>query len=274
MGNGASTLFWLDPWINGQGIAERAPELLEIVDKRKQGSQTVQEVLHNNVWIRAIPGALTIPAIVQYLHLRERIDQVVLQPDVEDTFAWHWSSLGVYLASSVYVALFHGQTSLFRAKEVWKVKSPMEHKFFLWLILQDRCWTSERLQRHGLDNNGPCAFCVQSPEFIDHLLLYCVFSREVWFKVLRHFGWQGLASALEEKHVGWWLRVCKRVLKARCKAFDSLVALVVPSLWLSRNACVFRHSTPLIVDVVQSVLDQAFQWCLAGLVDRSSLGQV
>jgi hypothetical protein len=90
----------------------------------------------------------------------------------------------------------------------------------------------------------------------------------------RRFGWQGFAPALEEKLAEWWLRVRKHVLKARRKAFDSLVALVVRSLWLSRNACVFRHSTPLIGDVVQSVLDQAFQWCLVGLVDRSSLGQV
>jgi hypothetical protein len=197
--NGASTLFWLDPWIDGQGIAERASELLAIVDKRKQGSRMVQVTLHNNAWIRDITGAVKIPAIVQYLHPRERIDQVVLQPDVADTVAWRCSSSGVYSASSAYAALLHGQTSLFGAKEVWKTRAPMEHKFFLWLVLQDRCWTSESLQRHGLDKNGPCAFCVQSPELIDHLLLYCIFSREVWFKVLRHFGWQGLASALEEK---------------------------------------------------------------------------
>jgi hypothetical protein len=94
--------------------------------------------------------------IVQYLHPRERIDQVVLQLDVNVSVAWRWSSSGVYSVSSEYAALLHGQTSLFQVKEVWKVKAPMEHKFFLWLVLQDRCWTLEILQRHGIDNNGPC----------------------------------------------------------------------------------------------------------------------
>jgi hypothetical protein len=42
----------------------------------------VQEALHNNTWIRDITGALTIPAIVQYLQLRERIGHVTLQQDV------------------------------------------------------------------------------------------------------------------------------------------------------------------------------------------------
>jgi hypothetical protein len=179
---------------------------------------------------------------VQYLHLRERIHQVVLQRDVQDSVAWRWLALGVYSASSAYAVLNLGQTSLLGAKEVWKSKALMEIKFFLWLVLQDSCWTSERLHRHGLDNNGPCAFCSQSPEFIDHLLLYCVFSCEVSFKVLRRFGWQDLALQNAEGLVEWWLRGRKRVIKARCKAFDSLVMLVSLSLWLSRNACVLRNS--------------------------------
>jgi hypothetical protein len=41
--------------------------------------------LQNNAWIRDIIGALTILTIIQYLHLRERIDQVELQPDVKDS---------------------------------------------------------------------------------------------------------------------------------------------------------------------------------------------
>jgi hypothetical protein len=75
-------LFWLDPWIDDQGIAERVPELLAIVNKRRQHTRMVQEALHNNTWIRDITGALTIPAIMQYLQLRERIGHVTLQQDV------------------------------------------------------------------------------------------------------------------------------------------------------------------------------------------------
>jgi hypothetical protein len=134
------------------------PELLAVVNKWWQRTRMVQEELHNNTWIRDIMGALTIPAIVQYLPLRERIQPVVLQQDVQDLVAWCLSASGVYLAS-LTAALNLGQTSLFGAKEVWKAKTLMENKFFLWLVLQYCCWTSERLQRHGLDNNGPCAFC-------------------------------------------------------------------------------------------------------------------
>jgi hypothetical protein len=62
VGNGVCTLFWLDPWIDGQGITERALELLAIVDKRKHGSQMVQEAMHDNVCIRDTMRAFTILA--------------------------------------------------------------------------------------------------------------------------------------------------------------------------------------------------------------------
>jgi hypothetical protein len=70
----------------------------------------------------------------------------VLQQDIQDTFAWRWSASRVYLASSACTVLNLGQTLLLGAKEMWRTKAAMEVKFFLWLALQDRCWTSERLQ--------------------------------------------------------------------------------------------------------------------------------
>jgi hypothetical protein len=67
---------------------------------------------------------------------------------------------------------------------------PHEHKFFLWLAIQDRCWTSDRRRQHGLTSMVDCALCSQAGESIDHLLIGCVFSREVWHRVLSRFDWQ------------------------------------------------------------------------------------
>jgi hypothetical protein len=54
--------------------------------------------------------------------------------------------------------------------------------------LLGRCWTSLRLQQHGLDNDGPCALCLQCSECLDHLLVGCSYSRQVWFTSLSHGG--------------------------------------------------------------------------------------
>jgi hypothetical protein len=40
---------------------------------------------------------------------------------------------------------------------------------------------------------------------LDHLLLQCVYSREVWFKVLHCMGWQQLSLLPTDVAVNWWL---------------------------------------------------------------------
>lgn len=37
--------------------------------------------------------------------------------------------------------------------------------------LLGRCWMSQRLRRHNLQNGGRCALCSQSEESIEHLLV-------------------------------------------------------------------------------------------------------
>jgi hypothetical protein len=93
IGNGAAMLFWSDPWLDGRCVTEWAPDLVVVVSARIRKSRSVQSALQGNTWIRDITGALTIPAIIQYIHLRERVQQVVLQPDVQDS-SWRWSTSG------------------------------------------------------------------------------------------------------------------------------------------------------------------------------------
>jgi hypothetical protein len=41
---------------------------------------------------------------------------------------------------------------------------------------------------HGLQDDNTCALCPQASETPAHLLLSCVYSRELWFLVLRRLG--------------------------------------------------------------------------------------
>jgi hypothetical protein len=45
-------------------------------------------------------------------------------------------------------------------------------------------------------NNGMCALCSQARETIEHLLLYCIYSREVWFGYLHTCYLSAVSSAL------------------------------------------------------------------------------
>jgi hypothetical protein len=164
-----------------------------------------------------------------------------------------------------------GQSTLYGAKEAWKVRALREHKIFIWLVLQDRCWTNERRHRQGISDDDKCTLCDQDTESIDHLLVNCVFSCQLWFKTLRRFGWQGLTPAQRDAFASWWMCSRKAIAKDRRLVFDSIVFLVVWRLWLHRNERVFRNALPYVSVTLQHIADDFSIWCRANLIDRSRL---
>jgi hypothetical protein len=85
--------------------------------------------------------------------------EVQVEPSVRDQFVWKWTANQSYSVSLAYIASFHGQCGIQGARVLSKTKAPPRCKFFIWLSHLDCCWTSARLQRQNLPNNGLCAFC-------------------------------------------------------------------------------------------------------------------
>lgn len=211
VGNGARTLFWQDKWIDGNSVEDIAPLVWAAVPKRLRNSRLVNQALADNQWARHIAGSLSVLAIRQFLQLWDRMQILNLDPNSEDKFIWRWSSNQQYSASSAYRAFFTGQCSIPGAKELSKTRATPRCRFFFWLVLLGRCWTSVRLQRHNLPNHGNCALCAQEAETIDHLTITCVYTREVWFPALRRPRLQHLAPTVNNRSlVDWWLHTRKR----------------------------------------------------------------
>jgi hypothetical protein len=161
LGDGKSILFWSDPWLDGESIIDSMPELGAVVPAKRQCTRTVSSALHQNGWIRDILGPLTVPVLIQYLSLREKLQDVNLDHNIPDWLLWRWCPSGRYSSKSAYLAMFHGQTGVPGANEAWKIRTPNEFQFFIWLAVQNRCWTSERLHRHGMRSDSTCALCNQ-----------------------------------------------------------------------------------------------------------------
>jgi hypothetical protein len=120
---------------------------------------------------------------------------------------------------------------------------------------------SINLPRNGLQADNTCALCDQNLEYVSHLLLGCVYSREVWASFLQSCGWEQLISMADSSFVDWWLASHKLITKQRRKAFDSIVILVSRCIWLQQNSHVFdRQSTPplALVHVVKSQCEPIF----------------
>jgi hypothetical protein len=82
VGNGETILFWSDRWINGNTMAEIAPNLYKAVPKRVVRSRTVAQALNNRVWASDINGALTVPVLMDCFRIWDFLDRVALQQEV------------------------------------------------------------------------------------------------------------------------------------------------------------------------------------------------
>jgi hypothetical protein len=115
------------------------------------------------LWIGNISGPFSITGLHQYINFGNRLQYVNLRGNVPNKFIWKWSANQQYSASSVYYAFFYSECGLPASKELSKTRALSNCKFFMWLALLERCWTSGCLQWHNLQNSGPCALSAQWP---------------------------------------------------------------------------------------------------------------
>jgi hypothetical protein len=92
-----------------------------------------------------------------------------------------------YSMLSAYGAMFVGSSRPLGAKQIWKTSAPPRVKFFFRLVMHGHCWTAHKRRRHGLQESDACIICDQAVETMDHIILGCVFGREVWASCLRRF---------------------------------------------------------------------------------------
>jgi hypothetical protein len=127
LGDGTSTIFWTDRWLQGSCIKDLAPYVFAAVPKRKLIT-SVADALCGNAWVRHITGPRTMRLINEFWQLWELIQQVHLTPGSPDTFVWRLSTDGLYSAASAYGAMFAGSSRPLGAKLIWKTP-PLECGF-------------------------------------------------------------------------------------------------------------------------------------------------
>lgn len=268
LGDGTSARFWTDPWLPDGRIAAFAPHLFRAVGRRFH-CMSVKEALSGRRWVRHITGPYTAPVLCDYVELWAKLEDIQLQPLVSDRFVWRWTNDGSYSAASAYRSFFVGMSSMLGAKQVWQASAPPKIKLFFWLALHGRIWTSERRRRHGLQDHAECALCNQEDETVDHLLVACVFSRELWHCFLHPLGWGGIAPRHGAEVASWWMDSRGQVPPAFRKGFDSAVLLLSWLLWKERNSRTFDHENSTVTQVARRALEEADQWVAAGFSSLS-----
>ncbi|XP_050232971.1 uncharacterized protein LOC126681477 [Mercurialis annua] len=199
IGNGEDTLFWYDPWVNGNSIIDLYP-VINITDADIPKTAKVADVYRNGTW-----------------YFPDAMDEQTLQ-------AWDTGS------------------SVSWAKLIWKAHIVPRHSFITWMVIQRGLKTRDKLFRWGTVDNPNCSLCNCCVETINHLFFSCIFSSEVWKKVL-------FACAINRpplvwnREISWFTRKYggkNTSTKIRRLAFCSTVY----HIWLERNNTIFSGSRP------------------------------
>ncbi|GJN40213.1 hypothetical protein PR202_gb29394 [Eleusine coracana subsp. coracana] len=100
---------------------------------------------------------------------------------------------------------------------------------------------------------------------IEHLLIRCVFSRDIWHHVLQWIGLAELQPRGDEASFNtWWRRASQRARKDTRKGLNSIIILTSWFLWKYRNRVVFDAHTPRPQILISEIRDEAKCWALAG----------
>lgn len=180
IGNGEKASFWSSRWLQGQAPATLYPTLF---NHSKRKNRTVKDAITDNRWVRDLDHNMTVTIITEFTELWSKIQGTLLLPEQEDSITWLHTADGCYTARPAYLLQFAGRTSSLTADITWKTKAPPKCRFFTWLMLQNRIWTTARLQVRGWPNDYFCQFCIRNLETVHHLFQECCFSKLIWSKV-------------------------------------------------------------------------------------------
>lgn len=166
--------------------------------------------------------------------------------------------------SSAYAAKFWGREVSPTAEFTWKSRAPLQCRFFSWLAIKNRCWTSDRLARRGLPHQDACPLCDQLEETIDHILLQCVFARQVWTVMCAGMRAPAWAPTTKVTLVDW----CSEKTRGEHSDRDirTILTLGLWTLWKHRNAIVFDGASPSWRHVLTEIDRESRSWHRAGLI--------
>ncbi|KAI4990269.1 hypothetical protein ZWY2020_038632 [Hordeum vulgare] len=172
LGNGATASFWHCSWTGAGSLKTSFPSLFTHSMRKHR---TVKEALTNNNWLADLAHGNTTQLWEEAIRLHRWLQDrdLHLQEGTTDTIKWNLEASGKYTARSAYKAQFQGVVKSDFKRMIWTTWAPPRLKIFAWLLLKNRLWCNDRLQRRGWPNGYFCQLCLRNLETSAHLFWQC-----------------------------------------------------------------------------------------------------
>ncbi|XP_019241332.1 PREDICTED: uncharacterized protein LOC109221313 [Nicotiana attenuata] len=109
--------------------------------------------------------------------------------------------------------------------------------FTMWLQLQGRLATTDRLVKWGLAVDTTCILCQNQLETKDHLFAECEFTKAIWRKMQQWLQW--LPAMTWNQHTKWAIQKAKGESQ-QAQIFRMVYAECIYAIWMERNHRIFE----------------------------------
>ncbi|GKV25593.1 hypothetical protein SLEP1_g35004 [Rubroshorea leprosula] len=265
IGEGESVKFWWDEWC-GRGILANKYPRLYLISVGKDNTVSQMGWWLNGSWIWKLQWRRRLYSweVQEETEILKEIQETTLTKGKSDVRQWIHSNNGVYTTRSAYKALTMelereqlGET----LQKVWNAMVPSKVSAFSWQLLQDKIPTKANLFKRGIIQNMEdckCELCGHQLEETSHLFTHCKVAYDLWNACFR---WWGIRTALDRDGCKVFQQHPSALKVAGLKeGWRCIWFVVVWSLWLARNDCIFNGKEADKGRLLELVQLRSFSW--------------
>ena len=251
-------------------MQEVFPELFRIArDKDALVSAHLQvrdEKIHWSLDFVRVTQEWELKSIASFLDLLHSTKVKGIGPDV---MLWLHSPQKGFTIHSFYRVLSRIAGYSFPWKSIWQPNVPLRVSFFVWVATLGNILTAENLRKRHIILVSWCCLCKVDGKTVDHLLLHCHFSREVWDIIFALFSVQWVMPGTIIELLACW-QGCFGLHKLN-GIWNCIPHCLLWCLWRERNSRQFEGSARSLTNLKTIVLNTLFVWVLAsGCFPRST----
>ena len=245
---GDKALFWEDSW-DGLPPLNLSPDLESLMIRLKTlwGNEVknykIKEEIDGEVrWRWKSIDGLDLDPKLETAFKKIFLKRKIKQSERSDNLIWAGSKDGSYSVKQGYQAIINSQqwnSIEIPLKLCWDTACLPKAGFFLWIALQNRALTADRLARFGINGPNWCVMCKQSIEDADHLFLTCPFAQNCWDWIKSRLSWASpLQNSLKGLLCSWPTNLGHGVYS---KIWNICPSMVVWGIWKERNSRIFKN---------------------------------
>ncbi|CAN6171901.1 unnamed protein product [Urochloa humidicola] len=238
VGNGQKAKFWESTWLNGQAPRDLAPSLFKLAWRK---NRTVREELENDNWTRGLWRMTTSDELAEFVLLWFQLLEDGQLNDTEDQIKWKWTVDGNYTAKSTYNAQLIGSYCTFNTNAIWTAKTEGKHRFFTWLLVQQKILTADKLIARHWPCDPICTLCDQEQETAAHICLHCVYAQQVWVLVAKWTDNLVQVPPRTGSVEDWWNSSLCGLPKKTKQQRATIMMYTTWNIWKERNRRIFEQ---------------------------------